>query len=120
MGYYCPYGSGAPRPCPPGLYSAGEGRFTCSVCPPGYYCAPDNASAPIAPQECPLAHYCPNGTRLPGQFPCPTGTIGNQTRLTAPADCPSCPAGMYCSRAMVWLAATVQVLFVGRSVVFLF
>ena len=59
--------------CPGGTYSYSGSSF-CAVTQRGSY-TPSGASAPI---------------------PCPTGTYGDATRLTA---CKACPAGYYCPSA---------------------
>ena len=46
---------------------------------------------------CPEGHYCPAGTYVSTQFPCPTGTFYNLTMATALEDCIYCTAGSYCA-----------------------
>ena len=97
VGHYCPAGTAEPRSCPAGLYTSTYGRYTCWVCPAGFYCAEPPAGNASAPQPCPAAHYCPNGTRHATQFPCPVGTYSNATALETAADCLPCAPGHYCA-----------------------
>jgi len=46
--------------------------------------------------ECPVGHYCPEGTTEPVK--CPTGTYSTNVRLTASSECTPCPAGEYCGQ----------------------
>ena len=45
---------------------------------------------------CPSGHYCPAGTQLATQYPCPAGTFNNVTLARDVADCVPCPGGHYC------------------------
>lgn len=111
---YCPMGSGFPLRVDTGFYSVPEGadnhrhRQNQTICEPGYYCekgvrqrcpagrygtveglAHRNCSA-----ECPVGHYCPEGT--PDPMKCPAGTFGESTGLST-AECTGlCRPGFYC------------------------
>ncbi|CAH1789577.1 unnamed protein product, partial [Owenia fusiformis] len=43
-------------------------------------------------------YYCPAGTRYSNEFPCPSGTFGNETGLQNEANCTECPCGYYCDQ----------------------
>lgn len=54
----------------------------------------------ILPNDtCSQGHYCPNGTIIFDQFPCPPGTFTGSSNLTAPEECSSCPAMRACGWA---------------------
>lgn len=63
------------------------------MCPARSYC--DGGTA--TPPDCLPGFYCPNGTTLSSQFPCPIGTFSNTSRLAAAAECSPCTPGMFCS-----------------------
>ena len=42
---------------------------------PGKYC--ENST--IVPLDCPVGHYCPEGTGREQEFPCDAGTYNNVT-----------------------------------------
>ena len=44
--------------------------------------------------ECPLGHYCPQGTAEP--IKCPLGTLGLSVKLGMESQCTLCFAGRYC------------------------
>ncbi|XP_075462630.1 uncharacterized protein LOC142498006 [Ascaphus truei] len=119
VGYFCPPGTGIPVPCPVGTYSdrlSLSMELQCTPCPPGYYCnsvslrSPSglclagyyceigvSSSSPAGENfkgdggECPVRHYCPQGSSHP--FACPAGTYNNLSRQEV---CLPCPAGYYC------------------------
>lgn len=35
-------------------------------------------------------HYCPNGTKVSSQYPCPAGTFNNGTGLRSDTECSDC------------------------------
>jgi hypothetical protein len=35
-------------------------------------------------------HYCPNGTKVSNQYPCPAGTFNNGTGLRWDTECSAC------------------------------
>lgn len=41
-------------------------------------------------------HYCPLGTGLYGENPCPDGTYNQEFGMTDVADCKTCPSGWFC------------------------
>ena len=73
--------------------------FEC-VCPcivPGHYCDPRLASRGLSVlQRCPRGHYCPPGTHLSTQFPCPAGTYNPTEGMDSSEACLPCPSGQYC------------------------
>ncbi|KAM4567238.1 uncharacterized protein PAE49_010636 isoform 2-T2 [Odontesthes bonariensis] len=96
-GHFCLEGSSAPEPCPMGTYQDRDKQSSCAVCEAGYYCDfrlhPANASL-LRP--CPKGHYCPAGTALPNQHPCPIGSFNPRERTDSPEGCIPCAAGHYC------------------------
>ncbi|MED6234418.1 hypothetical protein ATANTOWER_029536, partial [Ataeniobius toweri] len=97
-GHFCLEGSSAPEPCPSGTYQDRDKQGSCMICEAGYHCdlrlGPVNTSLP---RPCPKGHYCPAGTGLANQHPCPTGSFNPRERTGSPAGCVPCPAGHYCS-----------------------
>ena len=70
-----------------------------NLCVSGYYCVPELVTPgdPASTRHvCPLGSFCPNATGHDLQ-PCPAGSYGNRTGLTAAADCVPCDAGSYCA-----------------------
>jgi len=47
-------------------------------------------------QPCPKGHYCPEGTGIAKQFPCPIGTYNPRELMDSQSDCLLCPSGHYC------------------------
>lgn len=47
-------------------------------------------------RRCPKGHYCPEGTALPTQYPCPMGTFNPRQATHSPSDCMPCAAGHHC------------------------
>ncbi|CEM31004.1 unnamed protein product [Vitrella brassicaformis CCMP3155] len=105
-GHYCPRGTERPdsHPCPPGTYSNKTGVESlaspqeCHICPPGKACdwgttGPTGTKPPV---DCAAGFYCPAGTSVPSQYPCPPGTYDAATNLTDSFQCDPCPAGSYC------------------------
>jgi hypothetical protein len=92
LGSYCPGGDGTPIPCPPGQYQNQTGQSTCKTCPQSHFCS----GGTIVPSPCPVGHYCPTGTSVGTQFPCPNGTFNNGTQLASAEDCTPCLAGFVC------------------------
>ena len=116
QGYYCPYGSTTPTPCPAGTYNnLGNtvDNSTCIGCPVGSYCP----LASILPTQCsagsyminvnatkqsdctvcPTGNYCPAGSVTPTN--CSAGTYEPTTNGTSPSSCLACPVGQYCPLA---------------------
>ncbi|KAF4127591.1 hypothetical protein GN958_ATG23220 [Phytophthora infestans] len=93
-GFYCT--GGERRPCPAGVYGAGEALRTkqCSApCPEGFYC-PEGSATPL---ECGAADvYCPLGSRLP--VPVPEGfyALGGEPTLRRRSSISPCSSGSYC------------------------
>ncbi|XP_027136118.1 uncharacterized protein K04H4.2-like [Larimichthys crocea] len=48
------------------------------------------------PRPCPKGHYCPAGTVLPNQYPCPIGSFNQRPLAHSLAGCVPCAAGQYC------------------------
>ncbi|KAM7082943.1 uncharacterized protein J5F26_014046 [Ciconia maguari] len=108
VGHYCPTGSPEPIPCPSGKYQDQAGKSQCETCPAGMFCAlkdhpgdlQENFShGVVKPIECPAGYYCPSGTKVANQYPCPEGTYSNQTGLGNPRECKPCPGGTFCASA---------------------
>lgn len=103
-GYFCPQGStGLTNPCSAGYFCpAGTGAGTRFACPLGTYSSQlglVNASQCI---DCPVGHYCPDGTS--GQasvapLPCPPGSYNPYTKAGHVLNCRPCSAGFSCPRA---------------------
>jgi hypothetical protein len=91
-GAHCPTGSQTPVPCPAGTYQSSPARSTCDVCPSGFFCG-NGTSTPL---QCPPGHYCPNGTRMGTEHPCPLGTFAALGGLQTVSQCTPCSPGMYC------------------------
>ncbi|KAE8591947.1 hypothetical protein XENTR_v10018612 [Xenopus tropicalis] len=109
-GHFCPDGLESHLfPCPPGTFNPITGLSQtdgCQTCPPGMFCKEWGSSAPSGPcqagyfcksdftgdgGECPVGHYCPQGSTQP--LSCPAGTYNNLQRQD---DCFLCPPGYYC------------------------
>jgi hypothetical protein len=120
-GYYCPFGSYVPIPCPAGTFRPNSGGAkpgpqvwslsekylvaTCYSCVPGYYCP---VKGTIVPEVCPSSNYCPLGATDP--LECPPGFYCT-VNSAYPTPCPpgfycigesdvyiKCPYGTYCPR----------------------
>ncbi|XP_041098352.1 SCO-spondin [Polyodon spathula] len=104
-GHMCPQGSSQQSPCPPGTYQDQRGQALCKTCTAGFSCAGTIQTetgllvGTQNPDPCPKGHYCPPGTKLGTEPPCPAGTFNNRTGLSDVSECVSCPAGEYCSSA---------------------
>ncbi|MGH0137990.1 UNVERIFIED_CONTAM: hypothetical protein FKN15_065321 [Acipenser sinensis] len=104
-GHMCPQGSSQQSPCPPGTYQDQHGQALCKTCIAGFSCSGTIQTetgllvGTQNPTPCPKGHYCPPGTTLGRESPCPTGTFNNRTGLSDVSECVSCPAGEYCSSA---------------------
>ncbi|CEM37955.1 unnamed protein product [Vitrella brassicaformis CCMP3155] len=111
--YTCPEGSTQPTPCPNGVFCNGSGTplGTCSagyVCKqlaeqnnPGgtidvNQCPSDNTTGPPvrAYGECPVGHYCEEGTSDPVR--CPAGRYRDTEQATGVLDCTECDEAQYC------------------------
>ncbi|ESO91999.1 hypothetical protein LOTGIDRAFT_73867, partial [Lottia gigantea] len=117
-GYYCPPGIDQ-YPCPLGTFNNNTGLNTsqdCSPCLGGFYCGEVGKDSPTGPCDagyfckrfammptpnqtvdadiCPQGSYCPQQTASP--VPCPPGTYGSSSRLTAENECTVCLGGWYC------------------------
>ncbi|KAG9482440.1 hypothetical protein GDO78_011238 [Eleutherodactylus coqui] len=93
-GHFCPVGSSAPQPCPPGTFNSIERQGACQPCTEGFFCL--NNTSSLEGKECPPGFYCPTGTLFPGQFPCPRGTYNLQRGSHLLEDCLPCDPGHYC------------------------
>ncbi|KAL2085398.1 hypothetical protein ACEWY4_018718 [Coilia grayii] len=93
VGHYCPLGSPAPLPCPSGSYQHSKKQANCSLC---HYCDHRLASSNISVrQPCPTGHFCPPGTPLATQYPCPAGTYNPREGMSGPDACLPCPSGQW-------------------------
>ena len=89
-------------PCPPGYYGnantcSGNFDTACTICPAGEFCegfSLDNGDGHRG--DCPVGHYCPQGTKSRTEHPCEAGTYNGATRQDDQSDCVECPAGSYC------------------------
>lgn len=92
----------------------------------GRFCAPQehpgdaqqNIHGVAKALECPAGHYCPPGTRVAHQHPCPEGTYSHQPGLANPRDCRPCPGGTFCARAggnCLWLNEILVCFGAGRE-----
>lgn len=103
VGHYCPDGSKNeptinPVACPPGTYNPDTGSgyaLNCKLCDPGFAC-PKTGMNRSDLYPCRAGHYCPNGTKVDNQFPCPPGTYTNASNLVSAEECSSCPATFSC------------------------
>ncbi|EGD79005.1 hypothetical protein PTSG_01976 [Salpingoeca rosetta] len=124
--HYCPEGSSAPTPCPPGTISAAvqaSSNATCTACPPGFYC--EAAGQTQAAAQCAAGYYCVSGATSPRPTDgvtgdvCPAGTYceagshtpancppGSYNALTGQSNCTTCPAGFYCEEGASDYTAT--------------
>ncbi|XP_070399343.1 multiple epidermal growth factor-like domains protein 6 [Nothobranchius furzeri] len=96
-GHFCLEGSPVPEPCPSGTYQDRDKQASCTVCEPGYYCDRRSGLTNISlPRPCPKGHYCPAGTALPNQHPCPIGSFNPREGTDSLSGCLPCAAGRYC------------------------
>ena len=65
-----------------------------ALCLPGYYCNGSNKVPNPSYAECPIGHYCPEGSYIP--TPCPRGSFANSKRNRNVSDCKPCSPGYYC------------------------
>ncbi|KAK7882551.1 hypothetical protein WMY93_028725 [Mugilogobius chulae] len=97
----CPLGSSFPLPCPAGTYQDQETQSSCMVCKPGYYCTESFGFVNTSwLQPCPKGHYCPGGTSLPNQHPCPVEGAVTATptdKVTGGV----CPESYYCPEGSI-------------------
>jgi hypothetical protein len=98
QGHYCPQGSTAPTPCPPGTNSTSLGLRSlegCVACPKKFYC-PDSGTV-LATLKCPVGYFCPGNVAYPAEnssYVCPVGH-----RCPAGSDFPvPCAAGQFQDR----------------------
>ena len=49
-----------------------------------------------SPVACAKGHFCPKGTVVANQHPCPAGSWTNQTNLRDASECYACPKGWFC------------------------
>ncbi|KAM6987470.1 uncharacterized protein LKV04_010315 [Tautogolabrus adspersus] len=94
-GYFCSQGSATPKPCPSGTYQDRDKQAACTVCEAGYYCDMRLANASVQ-RPCPEGHYCPAGTALATQYPCPMGSFNPRQGMDSHVGCTPCAAGHYC------------------------
>ena len=126
MGFYCPFASVAPEPCPSGYYLSSERNSqpsACIICDPGTYCS--SQGLPFPEDNCTQGYYCPEGqvTPTPDNYTCPVGHYC-EFGFANPAPCPSgtyqntegqwscntCMEGFYCNATfgpVVWYGQTV-------------
>ena len=96
-GHQCPTGSPRPAKCVAGTYQDEEGQYQCKECGAGYFCDPTTLSTGvITPVRCTAGNYCPRGTKLEKEHPCPQGTYSNETGLSDASQCKPCPPKLFC------------------------
>lgn len=120
QGTYCVEGSSSPKPCPKGTYGNRDklpSLADCTICPAGSYCSSSGMTAPgelclpgffcsnaseeanpvgkTYGDECPVGHYCPEGSHQP--IACLAGTYQPFTRMTNDSACLKCDPGKFCN-----------------------
>ncbi|XP_043937062.1 neurogenic locus notch homolog protein 1-like [Protopterus annectens] len=98
VGHYCPAGTPYPHQfkCPAGSWSNQTNLASaeeCLPCPEGWYCV---SGASIPSGRCSSGHYCPAGSQIGSQFPCPAGYYTTHLGNKRVEDCLLCPEGAYC------------------------
>ncbi|KAL0973027.1 hypothetical protein UPYG_G00197910 [Umbra pygmaea] len=96
VAHYCPRGSPAPEPCPPGTFQDQGTQAACNICDAGYYCDVRWGLNASMRRPCPKGHYCPPGTALATQHPCPSGSFNHREQIDSLEACTLCPPGKYC------------------------
>ncbi|ETO67181.1 hypothetical protein F444_15794 [Phytophthora nicotianae P1976] len=97
LGSYCPEASSSPTKCPAGRYNPKTGAadvHECLDCPPGWSCPHVGQSDYV--DRCTKGHYCPGGTVLATDHPCPAGTYTESVELIRSQDCTICPLRHSC------------------------
>ncbi|KAG2929556.1 hypothetical protein PC114_g2752 [Phytophthora cactorum] len=97
LGSYCPEASSTPTKCPAGRYNPKTGAadlHECLDCPPGWSCPHVGQSDYV--DRCAKGHYCPGGTVLATDHPCPAGTYTESVELIRSQDCIICPLRHSC------------------------
>ncbi|GMF37121.1 unnamed protein product [Phytophthora fragariaefolia] len=97
IGSYCPEASRTPTSCPAGTYNPQTGAadlHECLDCPPGWSCPHVGQSNYV--DRCAKGHYCPGGTILSTDHPCPAGTYTENIDLIRSQDCTICPLRHAC------------------------
>ena len=95
-GTYCPINSRNFTLCPPGSFQPKEGQVNCASCPVGYICPDHGMPRPIicpagqicdtqglraSTKNCPMGHYCLNGTKSSSATAFQNNTRDNITDL---------------------------------------
>ncbi|KAE9138231.1 hypothetical protein PF007_g1495 [Phytophthora fragariae] len=97
VGRYCPEASSSPTNCQAGTYNPQTGAadsYECLACPPGWSCPHVGQSNYV--DRCAKGHYCPGGTVLATDHPCPAGTYTENIDLIRSQDCTICPLRHAC------------------------
>ncbi|KAJ9462455.1 Myosin heavy chain, partial [Diplonema papillatum] len=95
-GHRCPLsGSNAPMECTVGTYQPLTGSIRCKPCEPGWACDQLGLVDSFV-TACHPGHFCPRGTALPEQYPCPAGSYSFRTDLKRQQDCEICWRGFAC------------------------
>lgn len=63
----------------------------------------------VVPVACPQGFYCPPGTVMGTEFPCPQGTVQPQIGASTEGDCLPCPSG-YMSTTSILVAHVICIL----------
>ena len=96
-GTYCPRGTAVAYTCPAGTYNNLPQQSQCRTCPGGYWCAGGVVNYMSGSYDCPRGFFCPNGTQVSTQYPCPAGSFNGKTRRRSVSDCQLSPPGYYAS-----------------------
>ena len=86
-------------PCDAGLYSTTDRPGFCFPCTAGYVCLGQTTSETPTDKstqngyECPVGHYCPEGSSLERE--CPVGTYADAKRTTSLSGCKQCASGTF-------------------------
>lgn len=98
-GHYCPDGAFFPTVCPMGTYNSNTGQdelTDCTNCPDNKPCPYTGLTTYEVGLWCLPGHYCPAGTKYPGENPCPAGTYSDDISITADSGCTQCPEKFAC------------------------
>jgi hypothetical protein len=101
IGHYCDEGTATPTPAAAGYYipyMSAASINAAKKCPPGYPCA-GTGNYDYKGFICDAGYYCPSGTTVSNENPCPAGTYSDRTDLWDPSQCTTCPSAFYCIAA---------------------
>jgi hypothetical protein len=101
IGHYCIEGTTTPTPAQAGYYIPYMSAASINAeqaCPPGYPCA-GTGNYDYKGFICDKGYYCPSGTTVSNENPCPAGTYSDRTDLWDESQCTVCPSTFYCVAA---------------------